>query len=71
MVEKKVITKEIFYRKHTLCPLCKSWENVRTSRIFIVTSEGKDFVDKLNSAHCDACKWNGKVLDLLEDVTNG
>jgi len=62
----KIVTREEYYNNHVVCPKCKTRESVRATNIFLVRSEARDFVDKLNSAICDGCGWKGQVCDLLK-----
>lgn len=59
------MTRKEFYDSHTICPNCKSG-NLFVSNIVVVTSVGKGFVDKLNSARCTDCGWRGRVIELLD-----
>jgi len=55
---KKVLTRDEYYTQHVLCPKCKS-DDVFASNVVIITSEAKDYVDKLNTARCNSCGWRG------------
>lgn len=68
MVDKKYITRDMFYANHVLCPKCKTMDNVKASNIYIVRSEARDFVDKLNTAYCENCGWKGQRIDLLKPI---
>lgn len=62
----KILTRDEFYANHVVCPKCKTSDNVMWSNIFIIRSDGKDFIDKLNKAHCRNCEWKGMRIDLLK-----
>jgi hypothetical protein len=70
MADKKIVSREEYYANHVLCPKCKTWEKVRVSPVYIITSEGKDFKDNVNTAICDACNWRGMRKDLLKPLEN-
>lgn len=66
MINRKIVTREEYYANHVLCPKCKTMDNVVASPVYIVTSEGKDFKDNVNTARCESCGWKGMRKDLLK-----
>lgn len=68
MTDKKVVTREEYYSKHTLCPNCKTNTSIKATNIIILTSEARDFKDNLNTAWCLSCGWRGMRNQLLEEI---
>jgi len=65
------MTREEYYRKHHVCPVCGSGKYSTTYVAYIAVKDHYENYKDLNSAVCGGCGWKGAVHDLVETALDG